>query len=258
MPIEKGDFVLLDYTLRIKEENKVIDTTIREIAEKHEIKKERFEPRLVILGEGNIPKGLEDELIGMEEGSKKMIEVSPEKGFGKRDPKLVKVYSARLLANKGIIPRVGMEVEIEGKRGLVLSVGGGRVIVDLNHPLAGKTLIYEVKIVKVIKGINEKVKALLKRRLGDISDKTKVFIENEGKVLRLDFPFEVLNLSNLGQFLSLFLKDINKYLPNISVVRFVFEHVLKKSTEEGKEIKTEKGAIAKAEAQHQPTGGDNP
>lgn len=255
MSIDKGDFVLLDYTVKIKEENKVIDTTIKEMAERYEIKKDKFEPLLVILGEGNIPKGLEDELIGMEEGSEKTVELPPDKGFGKRNPKLVKVYSARLFASRGVIPRPGMEVEIEGKRGLILSVGGGRVIVDLNHPLAGKTLIYEIKVAKVIKNINDKVRALLKRRLGDAEGKAKITIENEGKVLRLYFPFEILNLNNLGQFLNLFLEDVKKYISNIAMVRLVFEYKFEKIEEERREA--EEKAKVKVEAQPLPAEDSN-
>jgi len=240
MSIGQGDFVLLNYTLKIKEEDKVIDTTLRELGEKYKIEKERFEPILVIVGEGVVPKGLEEGIVGLEEGSEKTVEVPPDKGFGRRDPNLVRVYSARFFANRGVIPRVNMEVEIDGRRGVILSVGGGRVIVDLNHPLAGKTLIYKVKIVKIIKSLEDKVKALLRRKLYLKEEEVKdIKVIENGKVLEITFPLTILGTDELYKRVSTFIEDIGKHIPSVETVRFRIEHVFEKPKVKEEGVKRE-------------------
>ncbi|RLE59952.1 MAG: peptidylprolyl isomerase, partial [Thermoprotei archaeon] len=137
MPVERNDYVLLEYTTEIKEDGRVIDTTIEEVARKHRIYKEDkvYGPRLIIIGEGMLIKYVEDNIVGMEEGEEKVIEVPPEKGFGLRDPKKIRVIPAVELSRRGIIPKVDMQVEIDGRVAVIRSVGSGRVQLDFNHPL---------------------------------------------------------------------------------------------------------------------------
>ncbi|WP_394325272.1 FKBP-type peptidyl-prolyl cis-trans isomerase [Thermococcus peptonophilus] len=135
--------------------------------------------------------GLDEQLEGLEVGKKYEIEVPPEKGFGKRDPKLIKTFTLGQFRRQGIIPFPGMPVEIETEggrklRGRVLTVSGGRVRVDFNHPYAGKHLVYEVEIVEKIEDPIEKVKALIELRLPRI-DPNKVVIEVGEKDVVVDF-----------------------------------------------------------------------
>ena len=191
--VEKGDVIRLRYTGRIKETGEIFDTTEEEIAKKAGIYKENgvYGPVPIAVGAGHVIKGLDEALEGLEVGKKYEIEVPPEKGFGKRDPKLIKTFTLGQFRRQGIIPFPGMPVEIETEsgrklKGKVLTVSGGRVRVDFNHPYAGKHLIYEVEIVEKIEDPIEKVKAMIELRLPKV-DANKVVIEVGEKDVVVDF-----------------------------------------------------------------------
>jgi FKBP-type peptidyl-prolyl cis-trans isomerase 2 len=195
--VQKGDVVRLKYTGRIKETGEIFDTTEEEIAKQAGIYKENgvYGPVPIAVGAGHVIQGLDEQLEGLEVGKKYEIEVPPEKGFGKRDPKLIKTFTLGQFRRQGLIPFPGMPVEIETEsgrklRGRVLTVSGGRVRVDFNHPYAGKHLVYEVEIVERIEDPIEKVKALIELRLPKI-DPNKVIIEIGEKDVVVDFtPFK--------------------------------------------------------------------
>jgi len=144
MPLQTGDFILIDYVGKVKETGEVFDTTIEEVAKKERLYKEGeiYEPKLVVLGEGWVLKALEDELLKLEVGKEATVEIPPEKAFGPRDPGKVKLVPLRRLTSKGITPQIGMRIEYDGKMATVRTVGAGRVQLDFNPPLAGKTLVY--------------------------------------------------------------------------------------------------------------------
>ena len=66
---------------------------------------------------------------------------------------------------QNIQPVPGLQLNIDGVFGIVKTVSGGRCLVDFNHPLAGKDLIYNVKIKRVVEDDKEKIKSLLKMHL---------------------------------------------------------------------------------------------
>jgi len=158
MKIKENDFLKIDYT--VKSLGKIIDTTIEKVAKENNIfdEKVKYEPKLAIAGKLGPVKGVYEALIGKEVGETFKIEVPPEKAYGKRNPKLIKLIPLRVFKKKGIIPYVGMIVNIDGLLGTIRSVSGGRVIVNFNHPLAGKTLEYEVSIKEIIESNSEKLK----------------------------------------------------------------------------------------------------
>ncbi len=123
-------------------------------------------PLLVILGVGDLIKGLEEALEGMKEGEEKEIEVPPEKGYGERSKDLVVLIPEKEFRQRGIKPYPGLPIEADGRTGRVISVSSGRVQVDFNHPLAGKTLQYKVKVLKEVKDEREIVSYLFKRFFG--------------------------------------------------------------------------------------------
>ena len=191
--VEKGDVIKLRYTGRIKETGEIFDTTDEEIAKKAGIYREDgvYGPVPIAVGAGHVIKGLDEALEGLEVGKKYEIEVPPEKGFGKRDRKLIKTFTLGQFRRQGIIPFPGMPVEIETEggrklKGRVLTVSGGRVRVDFNHPYAGKHLVYEVEIVEKIEDPIEKVKAMIELRLPRV-DANKVIIEVGEKDVVVDF-----------------------------------------------------------------------
>lgn len=232
MPIELGDVVLLDYTLLLKEDGRVIETTSEEVAKGAGVYSEdaEYAPRLVVIGSGELPSGLEEALKEMEEGEEREIVLPPEKAFGRRDPSKVKVLPARELSARGVVPRVGMEVEVRGDRGVVLSVGSGRVIVDFNHPLAGKEVVYRVKLVKVLRSPEEKVSGLLEKRLGRLEG---VGVRVEGGEATLELPFRLLHSRELVHALEEFAGDVERHVKEVARVRIVSEIFERRAEGEG-------------------------
>src|SRR3989442_1769784 len=83
MAVKPGDFLLVNYTLKVKESGETVDTTFDSVAKDAHIHREdsTFGPKFIILGEGWLPKGLEESLVGLDPGTSKTVELSPEKGF---------------------------------------------------------------------------------------------------------------------------------------------------------------------------------
>ncbi len=65
---------------------------------------------------------------------------------------------------QGMKPEVGMAITSDGTTGIIRSVSGGRVRVDFNHELAGKNLVYNIQVVKIIDDDVEKVKSMIELR----------------------------------------------------------------------------------------------
>nr|WP_240923427.1 peptidylprolyl isomerase [Thermococcus sp. 18S1] len=203
MKVQKGDVIRLHYTGRVKETGEVFDTTYEEVAKEAGIYNENgiYGPVPIAVGAGHVLGGLDEQLEGLEVGKKYEIIVPPEKGFGKRDPKLIKTFTLGQFRRQGIYPFPGMPVEIETEsgrklKGRVLTVSGGRVRVDFNHPYAGKHLIYEAEVVEKIEDPIEKVKALIELRMPMV-DTEKVIIEVGEKDVTVDFSNAGLDKNTL-------------------------------------------------------------
>ena len=222
MPLQKGDFILIDYVGKVKETGEVFDTTIEEIARKERLYKEGeiYEPKLIVLGEGWILKALEEEILKLDVGTKSTIEIPPEKAFGPRDPEKVKLVPLRRLVAKGITPQIGMRVEYEGKMATVRTVGAGRVQLDFNPPLAGKTLVYEVTVQKKLETKTEKINALIHRRIPIVEiEKFKLKITKTSVTIEMPedaFYIEGIQLAKRGIAM-----DIQKFFPEVTTVKFI-------------------------------------
>ena len=165
MPLQKKDFIEIEFTGRIKDTGDIFDSNIKEELDKLHISQEHKDdhvhetkPLIYCLGEGMFLEGVDNFLIGKEIG-KYVIPLSSEKAFGKRLRELVKMIPIKVFFQHKINPVQGAMLNFDGKMGKVLSVSGGRVLVDFNHPLAGKEVIYEINVKKIIQDIDEKIKA---------------------------------------------------------------------------------------------------
>jgi FKBP-type peptidyl-prolyl cis-trans isomerase SlyD len=163
--MKEKEVVLVEFTGKELGTGKVFDSTNAEEAKKAGIFKEKgiYEPIPVIVGRGEVIKGLDEALKEMKEGEEKTITVPPEKGFGERKKELIAVVPLKEFKTRKINPFPGMTVNINDRVGRVQSISGGRVRVDFNSELAGKTLEYKVKIVKKLVNPEEKIKALFKK-----------------------------------------------------------------------------------------------
>jgi len=222
MPFKKGDFVLIDYVGKVSETGEVFDTTIEEEAKKGGIYQEGnlYEPILVVVGEGWILKALDESLLDLELKKTTTIEVPPEKAFGNRDPEKIKLYPLRKLTSQRITPRVGMRVQVDGRLATVRTVGSGRVLLDFNPPLAGKTLVYEITVQKKLRTVKDRIMALIHRRIPQV-DIEKFSLEVKKDQVTINVPEEAfyvegLQISKRGIFI-----DIQKFFPNKRTVRFI-------------------------------------
>lgn len=164
MALKKGDFIEINFTGKTKE-GEVFDSTLKQELEKlhqghsHEIKAEPF---VFSLGHGMFLQAVDDFLMGKELGKEYKIELTPEKAFGVRQRELVQTIPMKIFREKNINPVQGATLNFDGRAGKILTVSGGRVMVDFNHPLAGKEISYDINILKKISGTIEKIQALNK------------------------------------------------------------------------------------------------
>ncbi len=219
--IKEKDFIEIEYTGKIKETNEVFDTTDEEIAKKNNIYIENaeYKPIIICVGKRQIIKGLDKSLINKEVGKKYIIEVKAEEAYGKRNAKLIQLISTSKFIKQNVQPIPGLQVEIDGIRGQIKTVSGGRTIVDFNHPLAGKDLVYEIKINRIVKEDKEKIATILKLDL-NIKD-ADISIE-EGKA-------KIFTKEEIPEELRKALKDkIKELIPTIKEVEFTIQKEVKK------------------------------
>jgi FKBP-type peptidyl-prolyl cis-trans isomerase SlyD len=221
MVVERGDFIKIHYTGRLKEGGRVFDTTIEKVAREAGIYEDRFRFREmpIVIGARHVIEGLDEALIGWEVGEKKVIEVPPEKGFGIRDPKLVKVVPLKDFKRQGVNPVPGMRMEADGKIGKVQSVGGGRVRVDFNYELAGKVLEYEVTITEKVNKLEEKIRHLLDLHLPHV-DANGHEIQMEGTKAVITLSDDVKQSTNFLVARHHISRDIFTFLDGIDEVEF--------------------------------------
>jgi FKBP-type peptidyl-prolyl cis-trans isomerase SlyD len=134
----QDDFVVsLDYTLRV--EGEVLDTSSGD------------EPIQFIQGRGHIIPGLEKALYGMKAGDEKEVVLQPEDGYGEYDPEARMTVDRTDVGEDGEIA-IDEEIEIEDEDGNVslariMGIDGDQIMLDFNHPLAGRVLAFTVTVV---------------------------------------------------------------------------------------------------------------
>jgi peptidylprolyl isomerase len=223
MALQKGDFVLINYTAKVKETNEVFDTTYEDVAKKEHLYKEGriYEPKLVVVGEvGWVLKPLDDELTTMEINKPATVEISPEKAFGQRDPQKIRRVPLKQLYAKEINPVIGAQIEFQGKDAIVRSIGAGRVLLDFNPPLAGKTLIYDVTVNRKFESKEEKIGALIHHRIPVVEENNfKLTIQDTS--LTIDMPETAFYIEGIQIAKRGIAMDIQKFIPDLAETKFV-------------------------------------
>ncbi len=227
MKLKNGDFILLDYTGKIKDSNQVFDSTSEKVMKEAKVHQEgaKYSPVTVCIGEGDVLAGLDEDLVGKEVGKSYTVDILPEKGFGKRDAKLMKIVNTNIFLKNNINPVPGLQVNIDNLIGMIKTVTGGRTIVDFNHPLAGKNLVYEFSILKRVTEDEEKIKGMLTSYLAIENPDVKV--ESETLKINSDVP---------DMFKKQLEEKIKRLIPSIKKVEYEKEE--KKPEEEKKEQKS--------------------
>ena len=155
--INKGDFIELEFTAR--EGGKIFDTTNQQVAKSIGYEKD-VKPIKIVVGEGMVVKGLDDALVGKEIGKEYKINLKPPEAFGERKPELIKTFSVNAFKDKKML-KEGNLIFVEGLIAKIVKVSSGRAVLDFNHPLAGKEIEYDFKIIRKIEDKKEKVAIVL-------------------------------------------------------------------------------------------------
>ena len=137
--VEAGKLIKLDYTLTVN--NQQIETSIGK------------KPLEFVIGDKSVIPGLERGLMGMHVGEEKLITVESKDAYGEVDPKAFKEFPKTSMP-KGAEPKVGMVLQAQAPDGesfpaTISEIKGDKVVLDFNHPLAGKQLKFQVKILDI-------------------------------------------------------------------------------------------------------------
>jgi peptidylprolyl isomerase len=137
--VTEGKLVKISYTLKVNGD--VIDST------------NEGEPFEFRVGSGQVIPGFEKALIGMKAGEKKLFELTPDEGYGQENPGDIHEVSKNELPS-GVEPEVGMTLYAREPSGQTIPVRISEikedaVVINFNHPLAGKNLNYEVEIIEI-------------------------------------------------------------------------------------------------------------
>jgi len=239
MTFSKNSLILVDYTAKVKDTQEVFETTIEDEAKKHSIHDPdiKYQPKLVSVGESWVLKGLDEALAKTSVGDKLTVEVTPDKGFGERDPGKVRKIPLRKLGEDAEKVSVGDTIEIDNKKGIIRYIGSGRVQIDYNHRFAGKTLLYDVNVVKSLETDDDKIFGILKRHM-PVEDSKLVF-KKSGNSVDITVPEEIFRADGLQVMKHFIQMDLFKFIQNLEKVNYIETHLNKQKEKPKEQTKTE-------------------
>ncbi|WP_257454027.1 FKBP-type peptidyl-prolyl cis-trans isomerase [Archangium lipolyticum] len=148
MKVSKDSVVSLEYRLHLGD-GKVVDES------------EPGQPLSYLHGRGQIVPGLEGQLEGMGSGESKKVVVAPSQGYGEHDPRGLQTVPRDMFPpNAQLQPGMTISAQTEGGDVIPITIRelkGDQVVVDLNHPLAGKTLHFDVTVREVRQATTEEL-----------------------------------------------------------------------------------------------------
>jgi peptidylprolyl isomerase len=235
MALEKGSLIFANFTAKVRDTGEAIETTFEDEAKKLNIydSTRTYEPRLIAVGEGWMISGLDAEIMKMDVGEKKAIELSPEKAFGPRDPSQLRMIPLRKFGEKAAELAVGDTAEVDNRIGVVRFIGSGRAQVDFNHRLAGKSIVYDFQVLKKVETEEEKIRALVDRRFAGEGPKVS-FSLRKGE-LHVTIPEELFLLEGLQIIKRGVSSDVFKFIPSVNDVTFAEKYASKRPEERKEE-----------------------
>jgi FKBP-type peptidyl-prolyl cis-trans isomerase 2 len=215
--MKSGDFVYIDYVARIKDTGEIFDVTNEDVAKKEGVfnEKIKYGPVPVIVDAGFVIVGLNESVKEMNVGEKKKVVINPERAFGERSEEVVKLIPEARFREQGIDLVPSSYVMINNLRGKIVSIDGGRVKVDFNHPLAGKALEYEIEIVQEIKENSDKIGAVVYYFTGVRKEKLEVQLKEN--VVEIEMKGIDVVLETKKAIAS----QITKWVPEVEIVKFI-------------------------------------
>jgi len=140
--VEKGNKIKVEYV------GKLEDGTVFDSSEKHD------QPLEFVVGEEQLIRGFDNAVIGMKIGEEKEIKIPPEEAYGPHNPDFVREMPKDMFPkDQEIKPGMIFMVDIKDGRQIpvkVTKVSDEDVTIDLNPPLAGKTLVFKIKVLEIV------------------------------------------------------------------------------------------------------------
>ncbi len=149
--IKEGDHVLVDYTGRL-EDGTVFDTSVEDVAIEAGVHDPNrgYQPIGFTVGAGRMIKGFDSGVVGMAASEEKTLTLPPEDAYGLNREDRVQTVPIEELSAAGITPVIGEKLTTSyGQVGNITDITNTSVVIDFNHRLAGKTLIFDVRIVSI-------------------------------------------------------------------------------------------------------------
>jgi FKBP-type peptidyl-prolyl cis-trans isomerase 2 len=240
--MQKGDIILVDYTGRDTTTGTVFDTTVEADAKAAKVFDARitYKPVPISLGKHEMLAALEDEMEKMKVGETRKVVLAPKQAFGERSADRIRIASLKDFREHQLAPHPGMLVEVNGTQGRVQSVSSGRVRVDFNHPLAGKTLEYGITVRQKIDGLAAQTSAFFDKFFPFVAEKDKKVSERDGE-LSIELPQSAKEVRELELLKQVFEKVIIDQLQGVKKVSYSFSG---ENTTEKKTVTAAKAAPA--------------
>jgi len=149
--VEEGDYVQVDYIGKL-EDGTVFDTSIKDVAIDAGIYNQNrdYQPLGFTVGAGEMINGFENGVVGMVVGEDKTLTIPPEEAYGNYREDMLITRPIDELTAAGITPVAGAKIStIQGQVGTITDVTDTDVVIDFNHELAGKMLIFDVTLVSI-------------------------------------------------------------------------------------------------------------
>lgn len=201
---------------------KLVETTSEEEAKAGGIfnPKAKYGSSLIIVSEKTLIKGFREALLAAKEGIETVANMKKEDAFGDRKEDLVVLLPMKKFEEAQINPQVGMVVDLDGQRGRVQAISGGRVRVDMNHELAGKAVTYKFKIIKKYEGATDKLDALLEDTFGK-----KIEFKFEGGIAAISATQEMMKEDTYLQNKYGLIQAALQYIPELNKLNWSEEFI---------------------------------
>jgi FKBP-type peptidyl-prolyl cis-trans isomerase 2 len=206
-----GDFLNVDFDLWADEI--LINSTNQTLLNKAGIKHIKAEPQTIILGKNIILKQIDNEIL--KENNKETLELKPKEAYGEIKKELIENYTFKFFEEHKLKPIIGMVYNFDNKMGVIKSIEKEEIVVDFNHPLAGKNIKVNFSVKDKIEKQNLKIKFIINKIL-QIPNKVFEIKKNE-----INF------IKDLKSIEKVILKVINENL-KIENLKLSFDLIVKK------------------------------
>ncbi|MCL4336004.1 MAG: peptidylprolyl isomerase [Candidatus Thermoplasmatota archaeon] len=213
-----GDFIKINFEMYVGEDRKLVSTNNEQLAKDNSIfdEKLKYKETVLIVGSENLFPEINESFRNAETGKDYEVVITAENAYGVRDSKNIRVHTVREFQRQKVDPVPGQEISINGKRGRVISVTPGRVLVDYNHQWAGKSVLYKYNIAGIVDDAKEKIKALIDYNYNVDSDKFQVSIG--GKDITVTVPEETKFDPVWIEAKYRLVNDIRKHFPSMDIM----------------------------------------